>query len=150
MTDKTEPLLPDFIPCECGAPAMDIHIHMCGAPAAMRGDLCLAMCERCGRGAPYISFPYSDRIADGFAAWNARALDAVRLNAPEGWKLVPVEPTPAMLKATEDPFSIINGLLTTAQIRHGSMIELSVDGLPPMWHAYKAMLAAAPSPPVGA
>ena len=47
----------------------------------------------------------------------------------EGWKLVPIEPTEAMLRAMTDPFVAING-----------------DNRKAFESAYTAMLAAAPKP----
>ena len=65
--------------------------------------------------------------------WNA-AIDATtppaaQPAAPEGWKLVPVEPTHGMVKAFQDAMSLEFGMRTTAG-----------------YHArvYSAMLTAAP------
>lgn len=59
---------------------------------------------------------------------------------PEGWKLVPVEPTPAMTAA----FSVASAELTKRHLLGGSY--------PATWQpieaGYAAMLAAAPTPPV--
>jgi hypothetical protein len=61
--------------------------------------------------------------------------------------VVPREPTPEMIAASEPAFRIINGFLATTQARHGAAIPMSDNGKPAIWNAYVAMIAAAPPPP---
>lgn len=72
------------------------------------------------------------------------------MNTPEGWQLVPVEPTNGMLKAAEGEW-LKHG-------KHEAQFPLAQgfdSGLPRCWqlelskatHVYRAMLSAAPQPP---
>lgn len=73
---------------------------------------------------------------------------AERAAVPEGWKLVPVEPTDAMLSAAAATPGIkaIDSASTMHQLR-GNKIDSSVwGGRSPLQQAYAAMLAAAPQP----
>ena len=62
-----------------------------------------------------------------------------------GWKLVPIEPTTEMLKSTGPSMKRVNGCIGVSA-DHGVPLVWD-DEHPPLWHAYKAMLAAAPEPP---
>lgn len=78
-------------------------------------------------------------------AW-VRALAALLL-APTGWKLVPIEPTPEMIKAGgEGPqMKAINGVLSFQQARSGYSIDAlgKTPETSAIAEVYRAMLAAA-------
>ena len=72
--------------------------------------------------------PYIEELSK--LAADVRAGQASKV--PEGWKLVPVEPTDEMMREMTDPFMAINGDNRTA-----------------FESAYRAMIAAAPSKETG-
>lgn len=77
-------------------------------------------CKNCGASG---SNGRSTTEIEAAAFWNRRAQPAAQA-VPEGWKLVPVEPTTEMLRAG---------------------VDVAVGALP----IYRAMLDAAPTPPAG-
>lgn len=96
-----------------------------------------------------------------------KALDAARLSGmaavPEGWKLVPIEPTPEIVAAAAMaawPIASANDiavarqaamimLRTTMDLAPGATLEQLAATLATMPPAYRAMLAASPEPPHG-
>jgi len=53
---------------------LGIFISRCDAPCQLRGDLYIALCRWCGRGAPFVTLRYHDNLGvnlDAVAAWNA-------------------------------------------------------------------------------
>jgi hypothetical protein len=63
---------------------------------------------------------------------------------PDGWQLVPMEPTKEMLSATARSMRFVDNAIGIARL-HGCCVEW-VGEKPPLHWAYKAMLAAAPKP----
>lgn len=85
------------------------------------------------------------------AADAIRALYTPQAERREGWQLVPIEPTDAMVKAAAETrqMQIINGVLSLHQIRMGQDLMLGHDpNSSAISDAYRAMLAAAPPSPV--
>lgn len=85
--------------------------------------------------------------SEAIAAWNTRALKRPNEPAPDGWKLVPVQPTPEMLEPMAREDCKRDGLdPDEPEPPHGHY---------PRWYGrcsaydamYRAMLAAAPTPP---
>lgn len=64
---------------------------------------------------------------------------------PDGWVLVPTEPTEAMIVATKDAFAEVNGIIAFCAARGSHPGGLKDKDC--MKNAYRAMLAASPSPP---
>jgi Lar family restriction alleviation protein len=121
-------------PCPfCGGKA-DID-----APASIER---LVYCKGC-----YASIA-EDATPKAIAAWNRRA-PAV----PNGWKLVPVEPTDAMLKAAAQTPGIkfLDETSSITQLRRPSDYEgVFVGEGSPLQQAWRAMLSASPPPPEAA
>ena len=63
------------------------------------------------------------------------------------WQLVPRVPTREMVQSTNEAMRPVNDALTIAFI-HGCKV-IWQDENPPIYHAYQAMLKAAPSPKEG-
>jgi hypothetical protein len=61
----------------------------------------------------------------------------------DGYAIVPLEPTQEMIEAAKPALGQVNDILALHQAR-GNALDLRVDGQYPLWHAYKAMVAAAP------
>lgn len=78
-----------------------------------------------------------DVLARAAIAAHTRALEGV------GWRLVPAEPTEEMLNASAPAFAEINDRLALVELRGAGPISWP-DGEPPLVHAWRAMIAAAP------
>jgi len=93
----------------------------------------VVQCDNCGASGPCI-----DLEGDAYInRWNERAIASLPapVGVPEGWKLVPVEPTP----------EILSSLFVLPDMGpNGQIIRHSVDKLP---DAYRAMLSVSPPPP---
>ena len=90
-------------------------------------------CTKCGHDKPATEYHKHSARSTGLAAWNRRAESGTfdkpfvfqtRPTVPEGWKLVPIEPTVEIVQAAQDYF-----------VSHD---EWGFSGM------YRAMLAAAP------
>lgn len=65
---------------------------------------------------------------------------------PEGWQLVPIEPTREMLAATKEAFAEVNGIIAFSAARGSHPGGLKNPNC--LTDAWRAMLAASPAPPV--
>ena len=63
------------------------------------------------------------------------------MKIPEGYALVPLEPTKEMIKSTDKAMESVTGAISVAYL-HGYNVKWQ-DEHPPMYHAYKAMVARA-------
>ena len=85
------------------------------------------------------------------ADWQARA--SLIGQPPEGWKLVPIEPTDEMIDAfcNTPKMKVIDGMIATAQIRGGyadARLSCETKQDSAVGEGLKAALAAAPQPTV--
>ena len=86
-----------------------------------------------------------------WVAWQARA--SLIGQPPEGWKLVPIEPTDEMIDAfcNTPKMKVIDGMIATAQIRGGyadARLSCETKQDSAVGEGLKAALAAAPQPTV--
>ena len=95
---------------------------------------------------------YADAETCGaWQGWQARA--SLMGQPPEGWKLVPIEPTDEMIDAfcNTPKMKVIDGMIATAQIRGGyadARLSCETKQDSAVGEGLKAALAAAPQPTV--
>jgi len=68
------------------------------------------------------------------------------MTIPDGWQLVPKEPTEAMLSASRPAFRTIDDWCAEMQLVRGRKPDWPEND-PPLKQAWRAMLQAAPEPP---
>lgn len=64
---------------------------------------------------------------------------------PDGWQLVPKEPTQAMIEAASPAFTLINSWCAEMQVVRGRKADWTSEN-PPLKQAWRLMMSAAPSP----
>lgn len=137
----------ELLPCPfCGGEAERIDFGP--GDAENEGGSCIA-CRRCQASGP-VEFSFKENF---IANWNRRA--ALRA-APEGYVLVPVEPTPErMAAAALAVLTPANGdielarraaqiVIQSANAPHGITVDMIAASIATMAPAYRAMTAARP------
>lgn len=88
--------------------------------------------------------PSNDVERAGWGKWCDFGRAVANALAEAGYAIVPREPTEAMMQAAEPPFREINAILAEHEIGHGRGPIAYPDGKPPLVHAWRAMVDAAP------
>lgn len=114
------------------------------------------VCEKCGylgntsehEGCDYLAWTTGEQLYIDQLEAELAALRASPASAPEGWKLVPVEPTEEMLFKGHMEIDFDRNAQNTLELEHPSQTDDGGTSIrTDMTDAWGAMLASAPTPP---